>query len=168
MSDEKLIMEILQSREDRRYKQLELLENYESSLISFTLNAPGIMKDNEMYREIHKKGIREIVKILNEKNIPIIYFEEINKSTGSEGYLVVDFDPLQVKRLLIELEEEHPIGRIFDIDVFDKHHNQISRSDLDLSPRRCLLCSKDARVCVKEKNHSYEELYNKIESLWKE
>lgn len=168
MIEEKFVMEILQSREDRRDKQLDLINRYKSTLISFTLNTPGIVKDNEMYRGIHNEGMQEIIKLLTEKNIPIIYQEVINKSTGSEGYIVVDVDPFQIKKLLIELEEDHPLGRIFDIDVFDKDHNQISRSDLSLNTRRCLLCGKDARVCAKEKNHSYEELYNRIESLWKE
>lgn len=168
MMDEKFVMEILQSREDRRDKQVDLISIYKSTLISFTLNTPGIIKDNEMYREIHKEGMASIVDSLLDKDIEIIYQEEINKSTGSEGYIVVDLDALELKSLLIDLEESHPMGRIFDIDVFDGDHNQISRSDLSLSPRKCLICGQDARVCAREKNHTYQELYNKVVSLWKE
>ena len=161
-------MEILQSREDRRDKQLDLVKRYRSSLISFTLNTPGAIKDNEMYRGIHNEGMVSIVDTLDENSIPILYQDKINKATGSEGFIVVDFDSIEVKKLLIELEENHPLGRIFDIDVFDQNHNQISRNDLSLNTRRCLLCGKDARICAKEKNHTYEELYNRIEFLWKE
>lgn len=168
MMDEKFVMEILQSREDRRDKQLDLINIYKSSLISFTLNTPGILKDNEMYREIHKEGMGSIVNFLLDNDIKIIYKEEINKSTGSEGYIVVDLDSLKLKRLLIDLEESHPMGRIFDIDVFDSDHNQISRSNFNINPRKCILCHKDARVCIREKNHTMEELYSSIESLWKE
>lgn len=168
MMDEKFVMEILQSREDRRDKQVDLINRYKSTLISFTLNTPGAIKDNEMYRGIHKEGMASIVNILMDNDIKIAYQEEINKSTGSEGYIAVDVDSLELKKLLIELEEDHPLGRIFDIDVFNKDHNQISRSNLKLNPRKCLICGQDARVCAREKNHSYEELYNRIQSLWKE
>ena len=168
MMDEKFFMEILQSREDRRTRQLDILKSYESSLISFTLNTPGIVKDNEMYREIHKEGLKAIINILDSKGISMIYQDEINKSTGSEGYIAVDFDAVKVKKILIELEESHPLGRIFDIDVFDKNHNQISRSDLNKGSRSCLLCNKNARICIREKNHTIEELYARIEDLWKE
>lgn len=168
MIDEKFVMDILQSREDRRDKQLDLIKKYKSSLISFTLNTPGIVKDNEMYREIHKEGMESIENLLKDNNIKIIYKEEINRSTGSEGFIVVDLQALKLKDLLIELEENHPLGRIFDIDVFDSEHNQISRSNLNINSRRCILCHKDARVCIREKNHTAEELYSSIELLWKE
>lgn len=168
MIDEKLFMEILNSREDRRYNQMIILNTYKSSLISFTLNTPGIVKDNEMYRKVHKEGMESILKKLIQNNITTIYTEEVNKNTGSEGYIVVDFDPLKLKKILITLEEEHPLGRIFDIDVFDKEHNQISREDLNLGLRKCILCHKDAKVCIRERNHALEDLYFKVESIWKE
>lgn len=95
--DEKFFMEILQSREDRRSRQLDLLKSYKTSLISFTLNTPGMVKDNEMYREIHKEGMKAIIDIIGRKEVPIIYQEEIHKSTGSEGYMVVDLDSLKLR-----------------------------------------------------------------------
>ena len=168
MIDEKFVMEILQSREDRRDKQIDLINRYNSTLISFTLNTPGIVKDNEMYRGIHREGMKKISKLLIENRIPILFQKEINKSTGSEGYIAVDIDSIEVKKLLIALEETHPLGRIFDIDVFDNSHKQISRSDLGINPRRCLLCGKDASICAKDMSHSYEDLYVGIQSLWKE
>lgn len=168
MIDEKLFMKILQSREDRRAKQIDLLNKYKLTVISFTLNTPGIIKDNKMYREIHNEGIKAIKNLLRESEIPIIYEEVINKSTGSEGYIVVDINPIKLKKILIELEESHPFGRIFDIDVFDKDYKQISRIDIGINSRRCLLCDKDARVCAKEKNHTYGDLYNEIVAIWKE
>ncbi len=168
MIDEKFVMEILQSREDRRDKQLDLINRYKSSLISFTLNTPGIVKDNEMYRDIHRVGFSEVKDLLIQNNINILYQEVMNKSTGSEGFVAVDFNPLELKVKLIDLEEKHLLGRIFDIDVFNHHHNQITRRELELNPRKCLLCDREARICGKEKKHSYEELYEEIEFLWEE
>jgi holo-ACP synthase len=168
MIDKKQFLEILKSREDRQQKQIEILNKYPHSLISFTLNTPGIIKDNELYRKIHKSGFDKIKETIKNQNINIIYEEYINKSTGSEGYISVDMDSKELKSLMVSIETTHPLGRIFDIDVFDKEHNQMSRSDLGLESRKCLLCSKDARICMREKSHTYEELISRIEELAKE
>ena len=161
----KILNEILESREDRAQKQVEILEEYQYSLISFTLNTPGIEKDNELYRKIHNEGFEQIERLIAISKLEIKYKEYINKATGAEGYVSVDAEAELVKSIMITLEKEHPLGRIFDIDVFDKNHKQMSRTDLGLETRTCLLCNKDARICMREKNHSYEELIAIIEEV---
>lgn len=163
--DLKILEEILKSREDRAQKQRELLDKYSSSLISFTLNTPGSVKSSELYRRIHAEGMDSLIKLLKEHDARILYQEANNKSTGSEGYILVDMDALELKGLMISLESTHPLGRIFDIDIFDKNQKQISRSDISEEPRKCLICNKDARICMREKNHSYEELITRIEEV---
>lgn len=166
MIDKKILKQILDSREARSDKQRELISKYNKSLISFTLNIPGKVKDSPNYRNIHREGMKAILNKLEEKAIPIIYKESFNKITGSEGYIVADLNPIDLKKITVEIEENHFLGRIFDIDVFDSYHNQISRSDLKTSPRKCLLCNNDARVCMRMKTHTYEELINKIYETW--
>ena len=63
--------------------------------------------------------------------------------------------------MVVELENNHELGRIFDVDVFDKNHNQISRSMLNLAPRKCLICEK-AASCIRTRAHTYEELIKKL------
>lgn len=166
--DEKIFIDILESREARRDKQLKLINRYNNSLISFTLNIPGMIKDSEIYRNIHKEGIKAIIKTLDDQAINILYNEEIHKNTGSEGYIVVDMDAMDLKKVIVDIEENHPLGRIFDIDIFDFNHKQLSRKDLGSNPRRCLLCDNDATVCMRSKSHTYEELIQRIHDIWKE
>lgn len=106
--------------------------------------------------------------MLEDKQIRIKHKESCDKSTGPEGYISADIDPKELKRLMISLEKDHPLGRIFDIDVFDKDYNQIGRSNIGEEPRKCLMCNKDARICMREKNHSYEELIERIDEMSKE
>jgi holo-ACP synthase len=160
--------DILNSREERANKQFELLKKYPNTLISFTLNIPGIIKNSKLYTHIHENGMNTLVSTLKYKNINIFNIETCNKKTGSEGFISVDSNPVAIKELTVDIEDNHPLGRVFDIDVFDKNHNQISRSNLNLDSRKCLICSKDAQVCMREKNHTYEELINKIEVLAKD
>lgn len=167
MVDEKILMEILDSREVRARKQKELIEKYRASLISFSLNIPGRKKDSELYRAIHREGLSYLEKAIRDKKIRLIYQEKEDKNTGSEAFLVLDEDALEIKKLTIEIEEIHPLGRIFDMDVFDREGNQIGRSQIGVRPRTCLLCHKEVRLCMREKNHSYEELISRIEELGK-
>lgn len=168
MIDEKILNRILKSREDRSKKQIELIDRYHMSLISFTLNTPGSIKDSPMYRSIHGAGISAILEKLEEGQISIVHREESYRTTGPETYIVVDIDPLILKEITVDIEEYHPLGRVFDIDVFDSHHNQISRTHIERPSRRCLLCDDDARVCMRMQRHRYEELIHWIEQLWSE
>ena len=165
---EKNFVDILNSREERAQKQMDILAHYPYSLVSFTLNIPGAVKDNDIYRRIHKQGMEDILNILEVEKIEVKYLEEINKSTGSEGYISVNKDSIELKKLMVDIESNHPLGRIFDIDVFDKDHNQMSRSDLGLESRRCLICEKDARVCMRNKSHLYNDLILKVEEISRE
>src|SRR5699024_2626718 len=161
-----ILIEILQSREDRRDKQIELINKYNKRLISFTLNIPGKIKDNKIYRNIHIEGMEFIIKKLKDKGLDPLYEEEIYKATGPEGYIVVDIEAFNLKKMVVEIEESHLLGRIFDIDVFDLKHNQISRKDLGVNPRPCLLCDNDARQCMRLRNHTLEELIKEINGTW--
>lgn len=168
MIDEKLLMDILKSREDRRIFQESLIEKYKNTLISFTLNIPGRKKDSEKYRRLHKESMEYILEKLEEKQIGILYKKRLEKNTGPEGYISVNNNALATKILMIEIEGTHPLGRILDIDVFDEENKQISRKGLKLEVRKCLICSKDARICMRENGHTQEELLGKIDDIIEE
>jgi holo-ACP synthase len=164
-SNMKILMEILESRELRAKKQIELLTRYPYTLISFTLNTPGPIKSSGLYTNIHKAGIQHLMKVLQEMDVNIVHMETIEKNTGREGFISVDLDPYQAKKIAAEIEDTHDLGRIFDIDVFDQLHNQLNREAIQLMPRKCLLCDEEALVCMKMKNHTYEELIEKVEEI---
>lgn len=167
MVDKQIIVEILNSREERALEQKRLIDEYGSSLISFTLNIPGAKKDSPKYRDIHEIGMKKILSDIKDKSYKILYSKSYHKNSGSEGFIVVDVDPFQLKKLTINIEETHHLGRIFDIDVLDISHNQISRRDLGVGARKCLICSEDAKVCSRRGRHSIEELLERIDKLYK-
>ena len=163
---EEIFYQILQSREDRASFQKEIINKYNNPIISFTLNIPGPKKDSERYRKIHHVGMELIWNKLRELGYNIEYRSKKDKSTGPEGYFSVDIDPLVLKKVTVKIEEEHELGRLFDIDVFDKNHEQVGRRDLGINPRRCLICEEQAKVCSRAGTHSLEELIHKIDSIY--
>ncbi len=159
------LMELLDSREDRVIRQRELLEKHGGILISVTLNIPGPVKDKPKYR----KALDMAMDSLEEKaGTTVILHQECRyKLTGPEGYLCVGdetFDGETWKRMTIDIEENHELGRIFDIDVLTTAGG-ISRSQLDLPGRKCLICGQPAKVCARSQKHPMEELLAKIDEI---
>lgn len=77
-------------------------------------------------------------------------------------------DASELKRETCSVEEEHFLGRLFDIDVYDGEGRQICRSELGLSERKCLLCERDARQCARSRAHPLGELLEKIARMKEE
>lgn len=63
------------------------------------------------------------------------------------------------------MEETHPLGRLFDVDVYDEAGSGISREELGSPVRKCLICEKDAKLCGRSRSHTVKELYERIESI---
>ncbi|MDO4487919.1 MAG: citrate lyase holo-[acyl-carrier protein] synthase [Eubacteriales bacterium] len=150
--------QILDNREERVRHQEELLDLFESTLISFTMNMPGSEKNSPLIEDGFNKGLFLISTMLDFYGIDTINFEEVRAVTGPEGFFSVDGDAVTVKKLMSAIETAFPVGRLFDIDVFHKTGEKVSRSDIGRGPRKCLICDRDARECARTHAHTYEKL----------
>lgn len=157
--------ELLASRDARQARQQQWQKKYPASLISFTTVAPGPIKDSELSRRIFNHGIRSLRRMLAASGWEIVHQRCYGLATGAEGLLAVDAQPSALKRACITLEQHHPLGRLWDIDVFTPQGELLSRQALAQPARRCLLCERDARICARERAHSIAELLNHMERL---
>jgi holo-ACP synthase CitX len=68
------------------------------------------------------------------------------------------------KKISVGIEEASEWGRVLDIDVItaDAH---ISRADIGLAPRKCLLCRNDAKVCARMGVHATDDLRSAASEL---
>ena len=150
------LQEILTAREKRVQRQKQLLETYNKPLLCFTMNIPGPIKlDRDISIGFHV-GMWMLRDALPPK--PVLHKEHHILSTGCESYYVVDMPALELKKLAVDLEETDPIGRLFDMDVLDADGKKLSRGELNLPRRTCLLCDNDTAVCARSRAHSLEEL----------
>lgn len=103
----------------------------------------------------------------------ILYQEERDLATGFEAYLVVSMPPEQAKKLCCDIEDTHPLGRLMDIDVIvdsstspgmteELSVRPLGRADIGRPERRCLLCGKPARECMRAHTHTQEEIQSAI------
>lgn len=166
--EEVSLQEMLAARERRSWLQTRLLQQYKKSLISFTLNIPGPVKVLHGVPDAFCKGCQRIEALLKERLVLIQHMETIKEKTGYEAFYSVDANPDFIKELMVSLEDEDRLGRLFDIDVIRQDGTKVSREDLGKAPRTCLLCSQPAHACSRSRRHSVAELTAEIETILKE
>lgn len=154
--------EILDAKENRVLEQQKIIETYNLPIISFTLNIPGTIKTFPLAYKAFTEGKRLINNHLKRNHINIKYEKENIHKTGYEAFYAVDYNPYSLKKIMIDIENSCPLGRIFDIDVLKTTGDKIYRKDVNSSNRRCMLCKESAHVCSRSKKHNTDELITKI------
>ncbi|OQY41616.1 MAG: citrate lyase holo-[acyl-carrier protein] synthase [Fusobacteriia bacterium 4572_74] len=152
-------MDILDAKEKRAYLQEKLIEKFNLPLLVIRANYPGIDKNNEVTKYITKIMYEIILS-----NISPVNIKKIDSFEGVVYLLNVDISPVKLKRIAVDIEITHPLGRLVDIDILDLNNHTLSRTDLGYSPRRCFICSDLAHNCVRSKKHSLEEILEYIEN----
>lgn len=158
--------DMLRCREKRAALQQTVQERYHNTLISFCLNIPGPIKTNEALYKLYSDGVLEINRALQQADIEVLARHETLAATGDEMLLCVDADAPFCKQLMQHIEETHPLGRLFDIDVLDSSGQKLSRSQY----RTCLICGNQAQLCARTRRHTVAEMQAKIEEMlsdWK-
>ncbi|MCL2323127.1 MAG: citrate lyase holo-[acyl-carrier protein] synthase [Oscillospiraceae bacterium] len=156
--------DILEQREKRIAFQEELIKKYNLPLVFLRVNYPGLNKINHITRSIIESASLDFSRVFKTKIHTKLYEETLEGPNYTE---LIQCDEYIIKSKAIEFEELNPLGRLVDIDVYSsKDFKNISRVDLEMPPRKCYLCSKDAFICMREKNHSNEEIINFINDTY--
>jgi holo-ACP synthase len=164
-SAEVTLEEVLRNRERRVQLQRDAMEAFGRPVVSVTLVNPGPVKDSLSARQVMTHALRALDSLMAERNWPVLKREVRLDATGPEALLVVDTEALELKQATTRLEEEHPLGRLWDLDVIDPRLGAISRKTLGAPARRCLLCAEDAHACGRSRAHSLQQLQNAIEEI---
>ena len=157
--------QILKARDDRAEKQKILINKYHMPLISFTVNMPGIRKKTPLSGKLFWEGFQVFDKKLADDGIPLVCQETYDLLTGYEAYIVADISALALKELTIQVENQHPLGRLWDFDVIERDGRLLSRETLGYPKRKCLLCNEDANACARSRLHSQEDLINRMQVM---
>ena len=155
---EATLMQILESREKRVELQKRLIKTHKTPLICFTMNIAGPIKTSPLIERAFKEG----VNLLKEKFKCVTVHYEANVSvTGCQAMFCVSLSPKEAKDICMNIEESHPLGRLFDMDVLDTDGIKLSRDNL----RGCLVCGASGRECAARRLHSVKELQRATEKI---
>ena len=146
-------MEAVLNSKEKKAKQIQSLLKVERVVVSLKANIPGKEK------EIHEAYI--LLHIFSSILLNKYPEARLNVFNSPEGpyclYTHIKEDPHSLKRAFIEIEETHPLGRFVDYDIHCSDKS-LSRSDFGLTNRKCLICEKEAWVCIKEQTHNPADL----------
>lgn len=165
MEHQVTLTEMLDARERRAYRQQELLEKYSGTLLCFTMNIAGPVKNSALIRRGFETGKRVLAERLGAAHIRPIYFEEVNGVTGNEAFYVFEQDAFAIKEITSDIEDESDLGRLFDMDVLTKTGRKIDRTEMGRASRRCFICGKPAKECSRSRVHSVSELQEKTKQI---
>ena len=158
------IEEMGAAREARAMAQMTLLQRHKGAVVvCLTMNIAGPIKRSERCDRAFDEGERAVRAILAPHKT--LFAHTVREKTGCEAIFCVEGDPLEIKRRLCTLEDAQPIGRLWDIDVLYGMGEKVSRTDLGLPPRKCLLCDEDAPVCARSRIHTVIALNEKTREI---
>lgn len=152
------LAQMLAARERRAARQRDMLRGGGKSLISYTLNMPGEIKQFPLAESFFWHGLERLERHLEQHGIVIIKKKCYVDITGSEAMLLTDGAPADVKRLTVALEISSPSSRLYDMDVLLPDGMKISREALGLPPRQCVICGRAVMDCAPRRIHPAREL----------
>ncbi|MGL4668358.1 MAG: citrate lyase holo-[acyl-carrier protein] synthase [Saezia sp.] len=159
--------QMLQARDERARRQQRLIEQWDRPVVSLTLVIPGKVKKSKGAETLFHAALQAFEACCQEQGWRVLECTTIDHMTGYEAQWVASTDDGKaLKQQLLLLEENHPLGRLWDFDVITQQ-GSISRQDFDIPPRRCLVCDNVAHACARAQNHTEEELYGAMAQLVK-
>lgn len=167
MEENVTLDEMLSFREKKVSMQEALHKKHEeATIVALGMNIPGPRKTSPGIFQAFSAGGEALNRLFLEHGLTVTEETVVKEKAGYlKLYAVKSQDPLFVKKITIHIEETHPLGRLFDIDVYDEAGNGIGRAVLGYPVRRCLICEKDAKLCGRSRSHTVEELYGRVESM---
>lgn len=153
--------DILKAREERSIHIQELMDKHEGkSIVVLKANVPGENKNLMKMRFICQFYDHLIQEEFQQ------YIEESNSVCSSDGkyyFYIINQQGNLVKEKTVLLEDDNPLGRLIDIDVY--YYKPITREEISCEMRKCLVCDGYAHVCTRQQKHTKEEVFSVINAM---
>ncbi|AKT52874.1 hypothetical protein ADJ73_13970 [Arsenicicoccus sp. oral taxon 190] len=134
------------------------------TVVAVTLVVPGPVKTSPTLEAVRDDGVRGVIRVCALHRWRVLARAAEDAPSGPEALLAVAARAGELKQALVHLEDHHPIGRLWDLDVF-AGNAPLGRADLGLGPRRCLVCEQPAHACARSRAHPLDQLTTAVEVL---
>ena len=152
------LAQMLEARERRAFRQFQLSREFGKPIISFSMNIPGPVKDSPLIRRGFRAGCEALEHRLPKSKV--LHREMTEAITGCECLYVLDMEPLAVKAITTAIEDDHGLGRLFDMDVIGTDLCKLDREAVGGGDRNCIVCGAPGRGCASRRVHSVADLQN--------
>lgn len=146
------LADVLSARERRAELQKKLIAEYKATVISFTMNVAGPVKNTPLIERAFEYGFQKLRSQLPKDKI---FFEHTTTDfCGCEAMIAIGMDAKEAKDICVSIEEESHLGRLFDMDVINTDGDKLDR----MTERSCIVCGKAGRGCAAGRIHSVDEI----------
>lgn len=144
---------ILAARESRyttkqRFMQELSKQTPNSTCLEICMNIPGRPKVGNNWRRVFKAGLQQL-----KQKLPVQQQQTFVDKAGYYALLSTTTEISLAKKMSCHIEEARPWGRLLDIDCINQH-GRLSRPDLGLPDRRCMVCLAPQEICLSAKTHT--------------
>ena len=157
--------QVLTSKEQRARLQQAWLFQSDHTVVSVTLVWPGEVKDTALTRRVMAVANQALGELFHTHQWKVCRHQALHPVTGPEALWSVAAPAWMIKHVTAHLEDNHPLGRLWDIDVFCPKKGLLKRNAIQQPMRRCFICHEPAHVCSRSRRHSQAELMRVIEEL---
>lgn len=157
---------LLRARELREERITELARGIDGCLVVLGVAIPGPDKNLPGVDELLELGALGYESAMAREGISCrrVPCDEREDPLGPWRIYAVAATAETVKPLCVRVEERHPWGRLFDLDLYrgagaslvPEPPRQSGRAEIGLPPRPCLVCGEPARECIRLQRHSAE------------
>ena len=113
---------------DRRVQiQNKFIKKHQKPVISFCMNIPGPIKTTPLIQKGFEAGKTTLLDALSAADMEVLESRIFHDITGDEMLLCVDAPAEKIKELTQQIEERHPYGRLFDMDVIGTDGMKLSQ-----------------------------------------
>lgn len=155
----------LAAKECRAARQADWLRRYQQPIISLTLVTPGTVKNSLRYRNTMGVALQMCDQLLWENRWPVRDRQVLWLPTWPEAMWSVAHNAPEIKAHCVALEQSHPLGRLWDLDVICPQDGHVGRLSLGLHMRRCLVCDEPAHVCSRSRKHPVGQVVGGVEKI---
>jgi len=166
MQDLETIQALLLDAREKRYSLRKSIAQERYSSLSLSLNIPAYPKSNASIHHFFSIVLAQFKDFLQANNIEILssLSTEIIDEDGDFFVAAIKenskYSPSALKKITEDFEANHLLGRLIDVDIFDKNTLPISSG----KAKKCFYCNEHSAVsCMRAKRHSYSQMRTFIE-----
>ncbi len=156
---------LLAAKENRAARQADWLTHYQQPIISLTLVTPGAVKNSQRYRNTMGVALQMCDQLLWQNGWQVLDRQVLWLPTGPEAMWCVAHQAPEIKAHCAALEQTHPLGRLWDLDVICPQAGHVGRLSLGRHMRRCLICDEPAHACSRSRKHPIDEVVACVEKM---
>lgn len=167
LNKQTMLQRVLEARE-KRAQQRQNWANKQRLSLSLSFNIPGYPKSDNTIGEAFAQVKKDLIRYITSCRLSFNLKESETTCDHAGDFFILPLsgetnDPREIKALFEDFEANHPLSRLIDVDIFSAEGLPISSG----KAKKCLICSQPAIVCMREQNHSLEEIREAIDHWMK-